>query len=136
MVQWLKGTLCHLFTTFHDSHFFQITNQMIETCKQYITCRGQEPIWSQEKAEVRKKLQQCIQLNQLYRKTYVTVKTQPFLPNQTSFNFSENYVFGKFDTFCERLEKILKMFDMIDDYNGLFERRMEGNVRYRLSNVK
>lgn len=56
------------------------------------------------------------------------VKAQPFLPNQVAFNFSENYVFGKFDTFCDRLAKIIAMFDLVDDYNHLFERRMEGKV--------
>ncbi|XP_052132221.1 dynein axonemal heavy chain 5, partial [Frankliniella occidentalis] len=109
-----------------SSLMVKITNQMIETCKQYVTCRGQESIWSQDRREVRQKLQQCIQLNRTYRKTYQIVKSQPFLPNQTSFNFSENYVFGKFDTFCDRLAKIICMFDLVDDYNSLFERRMEG----------
>ncbi|KAJ1525369.1 hypothetical protein ONE63_010185 [Megalurothrips usitatus] len=108
-----------------SSLMVKITNQMIETCKQYVTCRGQESIWSQDRREVRGKLQQCIQLNRTYRRTYQIVKSQPFLPNQTSFNFSENYVFGKFDTFCDRLGKIICMFDLVDDYNSLFERRME-----------
>lgn len=101
---------------------------MIETCKQYITSRGKETIWSQERNDVRQKLQHCIRLNKVYRSTYETVKAQPFLPDQIAFNFSENYVFGKFDTFCERLEKIIYTFDLIDDYNHLFEKRMEGDI--------
>ncbi|KAJ6635002.1 Dynein axonemal heavy chain 5, partial [Pseudolycoriella hygida] len=44
----------------------------------------------------------------------------------TPFGFSENFVFGKFDTFCDRLSKILSMFNLIDDYNHLFARRLEG----------
>ncbi|KAG5886924.1 hypothetical protein JTB14_034200 [Gonioctena quinquepunctata] len=104
----------------------KITNQMIETCKDYITCRGQESIWSQDRALIKDKLTQCIILNKVYRKTYSVVKTQPFLPRQEPFNFSENYVFGKFDAFCRRLMKIISMFDLIDDYSGLFQRRMEG----------
>nr|CAD7423858.1 unnamed protein product [Timema monikensis] len=104
----------------------QITNQMIDTCKQYVTCRGKETIWSQDRDEVRIKLVHCIKLNETYRRTYVLVKGQAFLPGQTSFGFSENYVFGKFDTFCDRLSKIIGMFDLVDDYNTLFQRRMEG----------
>lgn len=99
---------------------------MIETCKDYATCRGQETIWSQDRAFVKDKLTHCIMLNKVYRKTYALVKNQPFLPGQQSFNFSENYVFGKFDAFCRRLGKIISMFDLIDDYNSLFQRRMEG----------
>ncbi|XP_068620684.1 dynein axonemal heavy chain 5 [Battus philenor] len=109
-----------------SSLMVKITNQMIETCKQYITCRFKETIWTQERSFVREKLLHCINLNKTYRQTYINVKNQPFLPNTEQFSFSENYVFGKFDTFCKRLNKIIAMFDMMDDYNNLFEKRMEG----------
>lgn len=99
---------------------------MIETCKEYITCRGQETIWSQNGANIKDKLVQCIILNKIYKKTYNVVKNQAFVPAQKPFNFSENYVFGKYDAFCKRLSKIITMFDMIDDYTILFQRRMEG----------
>lgn len=99
---------------------------MIETCKSYITHRGKETIWSQDRSLVSTKLTNCIKLNYIYRETYYSVRGQPFIPNQTPFGFSENFVFGKFDTFCERLSKILSMFNLIDDYNHLFERRLEG----------
>lgn len=99
---------------------------MIETCKEYITCRGQESIWSQERANMKDKLTHCIILNRVYRKTYAVVRSQPIVAGQQTFNFSENYVFGKFDAFCRRLMKIMAMFDLIDDYTGLFQRRMEG----------
>ncbi|KAI8431136.1 hypothetical protein MSG28_001183, partial [Choristoneura fumiferana] len=103
-----------------------ITNQMIETCKQYITCRFKETIWSQDRALVRDKLIHCLNLNKTYRETYLFVKNQPFLPNTEQFSFSENYVFGKFDTFCKRVNKIISMFDLMEDYNHLFAKRMEG----------
>nr|XP_013189103.1 unnamed protein product [Amyelois transitella] len=109
-----------------SSLMVKITNQMIETCKQYITCRFKETIWSQERSLVREKLIHCINLNKTYRETYLFVKNQPFLPNTQQFSFSENYVFGKFDTFCKRLNKIIAIFDLMDDYNILFAKRMEG----------
>ncbi|KAL1518053.1 hypothetical protein ABEB36_001736 [Hypothenemus hampei] len=105
----------------------KVTNQMIETCKAYITFRGQESIWVQDRALVKDKLTQCIVLNKVYRKSYQIVKGQPALPfGNRPFNFSENYIFGKFDVFCKRLSKIIAMFDLIDDCTGLFQRRMEG----------
>ncbi|XP_045464260.1 dynein axonemal heavy chain 5 [Harmonia axyridis] len=104
----------------------KITNQMIETCKDYITCRGQESIWSQDRDIMREKLTQCIKLNKVYRKTYSLVKSQPVLPGQRQFNFSENYVFGKFDVFCRRLARIISTFNLIEDYTSLFKKRMEG----------
>lgn len=99
---------------------------MIETCKMYITSRCKETIWTQERNIVRTKLSNCIHLNKIYRNTYYGVREQPFLPDTVPFAFSENFVFGKFDIFCERLAKILFMFKLIDDYNQLFERRLEG----------
>lgn len=122
---------------------------MIETCKSYITFRGKETIWSQDRNIVRTRLTNCIKLNHMYRETYYGVREKPFLPNQSGyeilsnnffflfinnnnifaglrFGFSENFVFGKFDTFCDRLTKIIAMFNLIDDYNHLFARRLEG----------
>nr|XP_036233287.1 dynein heavy chain 5, axonemal isoform X1 [Bactrocera oleae] len=109
-----------------SSLMVKITNQMIETCKSYITCRSKETIWSQDRNVIRTKLGNCIKLNHIYHETYYTVREQPFLPNQTPFGFSENFVFGKFDTFCDRLSKIISMFNLIEDYTHLFERRLEG----------
>lgn len=45
---------------------------------------------------------------------------------EQEFSFSETHVFGRFDAFCARIRKILTMFDLIQDYQTLFERRMEG----------
>ncbi|XP_017781875.1 PREDICTED: dynein heavy chain 5, axonemal [Nicrophorus vespilloides] len=105
----------------------KITNQMIETCKDYITCRGKDTIWSQDRDLIKEKLIHCINLNYEYQKTYKIVKAHQMIPgHESTFSFSENYVFGKFNTFCERLKKIIAMFDLINDYNNLFQRRMEG----------
>ena len=110
---------------------------MIETCKQYITSRNTEPIWKQERVQVCQKLNDCIRLNSVYHNSYALVQQRnlPMTQNaSTEFKFSENYVFGKFDAFCNRLKKIILLFDLIEDYNKLFERRMEGklapNYRY------
>ena len=39
---------------------------------------------------------------------------------------SENYIFGKFDTFCRRLEKIADMLNTMEAYSGLADVRSEG----------
>ncbi|KAL1130923.1 hypothetical protein AAG570_012164 [Ranatra chinensis] len=108
-----------------SSLMVKITNQMIESCKQYVTCRGKETIWSQDRTQTREKLLSCIRLNKAYRLTYEHLKEQPLIPDQPPLQFSENYVFGKFDTFCTRLAKILGIFDLLDDYSSLFERRIK-----------
>ncbi|CAB0008024.1 unnamed protein product, partial [Nesidiocoris tenuis] len=103
----------------------EITNQMIKNCKQYITCHGKETIWSQDRAVTREKLVHCVKLNKAYHDSYIYVKEHNYVPDQPPLQFSENYVFGKFDTFCRRLTKIISMFNLVDDYNSLFECRME-----------
>lgn len=107
----------------------QITNQMIETCKQYITSRNTENIWKQDRIQVCQKLNDCIRLDSVYHSSYALVQQQntPVVSsNSRRFQFSENYVFGKFDAFCNRLKKIMSLFDLIEDYDKLFETRMEG----------
>ncbi len=44
----------------------KITNQVIRTCKRYITQGGRKTIWNQDRTEVEEKLMQCIKLNQDY----------------------------------------------------------------------
>ena len=40
----------------------KITNQVIRTCKRYITQGGRKTIWNQDRQEVEEKLMQCIKL--------------------------------------------------------------------------
>ena len=50
------------------------------------------------------------------------------IPNAFLFSFchSENYIFGKFDAFCKRLEKINDMIDTMTAFSGLQEIKIEG----------
>lgn len=107
---------------------------MIESCKLHITNRNKYTIWSQDREALTTKLNECIMLNKLYHNIYERVKNHHDAGRQ--FSFSENYVFGKFDAFCERLTKILTVFDTVDDYNGLFERRMESLLFGEGINIK
>lgn len=40
--------------------------------------------------------------------------------------YSENYIFGKFDTFCRRLERIADMVNTMEMFSGLGEIKIEG----------
>jgi len=51
-----------------SNHFaLQITNQMITACKSYITEQGYETVWTQPQADVLRKLDDCIKLNEEYQ---------------------------------------------------------------------
>ena len=57
------------------------------------------------------------------------------MPQLFSSLCSENYIFGKFDTFCRRLEKIADMLNTMEAYSGLSDVHIEGidliAVRYK-----
>jgi dynein heavy chain len=46
--------------------------------------------------------------------------------NERQWNFSENYIFGKFDTFCKRLDRIVDVLNTIESLSGLQNIRVEG----------
>jgi dynein heavy chain len=50
------------------------------------------------------------------------------MPNERPFEFSEMYIFGKFDTFTRRLKKIIEMFETISLYSHLSESKIEGMI--------
>nr|XP_006825999.1 PREDICTED: dynein heavy chain 5, axonemal [Saccoglossus kowalevskii] len=108
------------------SLFVKVTNQMITTCKAYIM-DGVAKVWEHERPELLKRLNQCIFLNEEYQKHFQ--KTKDKLrenPNERQFEFSENYIFGKFDTFCKRLERIANMMNTIENLSGLSDIKIEG----------
>ncbi|KAK7469847.1 hypothetical protein BaRGS_00036125 [Batillaria attramentaria] len=109
------------------SLFIKVTNQMITACKTYITDGSTETVWSLGPDVVRKRLRECIHLNEQYKFHYHEVKKNlEKLPGERQFDFSEMYIFGKFDTFSRRLEKIIEMFDIIDIYAHLPMLKLEG----------
>ncbi|XP_053402509.1 dynein axonemal heavy chain 5-like isoform X4 [Mercenaria mercenaria] len=109
------------------SLFVKITNQMITASKAYITNGGCETVWSQPSGEVIKKLNDCIRLNEEYQRCFHKTKEKlEKMPNERPFEFSEMYIFGKFDTFTKRLKNIIAIFDMFSVYSSLSESKIEG----------
>lgn len=47
-------------------------------------------------------------------------------PNEKQFEFSEMYIFGKFETFHRRLAKILDIFTTFKTYSVLQDSKIEG----------
>lgn len=46
-----------------SSLMIKITNQMIVACRDYVTNRGRETVWGQDRAVARSKLKHCLKLN-------------------------------------------------------------------------
>ena len=104
----------------------KVTNQIIISCKTYITKGGRVTIWNQDRKTVEEKLTQCIKLDSAYRDAYNKVKNATADQDIRAFNFSEKYVFGRFESFCTRLRNLISMFSKMSLYSGLFHNRMEG----------
>eukprot|EP00043_Microstomoeca_roanoka_P013217 m.129292 g.129292 ORF g.129292 m.129292 type:complete len:4796 (-) comp15694_c0_seq1:72-14459(-) len=113
----------------------KITNQMITACKQYIY--EKEPrIWEQDPKDLIERLSHCRQLNQHYQKSFKREKEKLLAtPERRQFDFSEMSIFGKFDTFCVRTEKIVQMLDLMDKWGRLAASKIDGiepiNVLFR-----
>lgn len=109
------------------SLFLKVTNQMIIACKAYVSENGTQTVWSQPQASLLRKLKDCIKLNKEYQACFQRTKEKiAQMPDQRPFDFSEMYIFGKFDTFTRRCEKIIDVFNTINQYVKLTESKIEG----------
>lgn len=101
---------------------------MITACKTYITDSRTETVWSLDQTVVKKRLRDCIHLNEQYKLHYhMTKEKLEIMPDEHQFDFSEMYIFGKFDTFARRLQKIIEMFETIESFSELPKSKIEGN---------
>ncbi|CAH8594477.1 unnamed protein product [Schistosoma turkestanicum] len=108
------------------SLFIKITNQMIVTCRKYIT-DGVSSIWDLPRPILLDRIHECIRLNIEYQENFRKVRQRlQENPSGRQFDFSENYIFGKFDVYTTRLKKILKILDNIDNFNVLLDFKAEG----------
>jgi dynein heavy chain len=108
------------------SLFVKITNQMITGCKEYIYEDGQK-LWEHERTRLLNKLNDCLKLNEAYQKIFhETKKKLQENPDDKQFDFSEMYIFGKFDAFCKRIQRVIDMFDNIEKFSSLQSLGVEG----------
>ncbi|NXC02597.1 DYH8 protein, partial [Orthonyx spaldingii] len=109
------------------SLLIKVTNQIITTCKTYITDAGLNGVWEQETSVVIGKIKECICLLKEYQKCFCEAK-QETLENlgEKAFEVSEVYIFGKSEAFCRRLEKIMEMIALEQNFNKLALCAIEG----------
>lgn len=89
----------------------QVTNQMVTACKKYITDDGVTRVWDQPCQPLIGKLQVCVNLYKNYQAVFQRTKKKiEETPGEKPFEFSEMYIFGKFETFCKRLDKVFNYY--------------------------
>ncbi|GAA55986.1 dynein heavy chain 5 axonemal [Clonorchis sinensis] len=109
------------------SLFIKVTNQMITACRQYITNRARDTVWTQSPKDLLKKIHDSCHLNEAYQATFHQVKSameESDCPRK--FDLSEMHVFGKFNLFCRRLRAIEEAFRLIELYARLKASQIEG----------
>ena len=110
----------------------KITNVVIQSCRRYITDNGVANIWDQDPEIIEEKLTACIKLNQQYRDAYHEIRKRKEGREKKEFSFSEQYIFGRFDYFCTRLQNILNMFGKIKTNSQLFKSKFENLLAWDL----
>uniref|UniRef100_A0A8D3AF65 Dynein heavy chain 5 axonemal n=1 Tax=Scophthalmus maximus TaxID=52904 RepID=A0A8D3AF65_SCOMX len=107
------------------SLLLKVTNQMISTCRSYLL-QGVARIWDHSRPELLQRISECCHLNDQYQRSFQSVRDQlKENPENRQFDFSENYIFGKFDAFCRRLEKIADMASTLEDLADLIYSRYQ-----------
>ena len=111
--------------------FVKITNQMIKTCRQKV--EYPEPggsrvkLWDQNPADLLRRLEMSLNLNDAYQELYrITKEKLQGQPKVKQFDFNESRIFGKFDLYCKRVQKLMDMFSTIVQFTELERHKVEG----------
>ncbi|NXE58453.1 DYH8 protein, partial [Calcarius ornatus] len=109
------------------SLLIKVTNQMVTTCKAYITDAGLNRLWDQETPVVIGKINECIHLLREYQKCFHEAREETSKNlGEKALEVSEVYIFGKSEAFCRRLEKIMEMIVIEQNFNALTQCAIEG----------
>ena len=82
---------------------------MVKACKGFLTDDGLTRIWEQSYDSLMIKVNSCSKLYKSYQQAFQRAKKKiEETPHERPFDFSEMYIFGKFDAFCKRLDKVMQ----------------------------
>lgn len=105
----------------------KISNQMVAACRRYLTDDGTLSVWNQEPKVMVDKLNKCIELYEMYRGSYEATKVElQNSPDGKHFDVSVNHIFGRFEKFCDRLKKIIKILEIFNLYGAVHESHIDG----------
>ncbi|KAK5607192.1 Dynein heavy chain 8, axonemal [Crenichthys baileyi] len=107
--------------------FIKVTNQLVTACRAHITDQGKSFIWDQDGERLIGKMQDCITLFQEYQSCFQKTRRQATgNPGKNSFEVSERQIFGMFENFCKRLEKIKQIITVFKTFESLGKSKIEG----------
>ena len=109
--------------------FLKISNQIIKMCRKHILCPAGVPvkIWEQDPSDLLPRLESCLKLNEAYRELYLSAKEKlRSMPKSRQFDFNEQKIFGRLDSLCKRIQKLIDMFTTIAQFSELASHTIEG----------
>ncbi|XP_056290618.1 LOW QUALITY PROTEIN: dynein axonemal heavy chain 5-like [Pseudoliparis swirei] len=117
------------------SLLLKVTNQMIATCRSFLS-QGAARVWDLHRAVLLQRVSDCCLLNVEYQKNFQSVRDKlRENPEERQFDFSENSIFGRFDAFCLRLQKVADVTSSLQRLEVLQHMKVEGSekiyVRYQ-----
>ncbi|XP_019212660.1 dynein heavy chain 5, axonemal-like [Oreochromis niloticus] len=81
-----------------SSLLLKVTNQMISTCRSYLL-QGVRRVWEHSRPVLLQQISDYCNLNAAYQRSFHSVRDKlRGNPENRQFDFSENYIFGKFDS--------------------------------------
>ena len=98
---------------------------MVAACKQYITEGSESRIWDVEPELLLDKLAACKNLYDHYQQSFHASKNKVKV-DEKPLEISEMYVFGKFASFCRRLDYIHSVVNTVQQFSVLKESHIEG----------
>ncbi|CAG9855812.1 unnamed protein product [Phyllotreta striolata] len=104
----------------------KISNQMIKNCREYLNCNDTKTVWNQLKVVVLDKIKVCLDLYLKYYQCYKHTKQVMVDLKEKALDCSEMYIFGKFENFKNRLQKIVYILQTTMKYSILKNSTIEG----------
>lgn len=84
-------------------------------------------LWDIPKQELLDRINESKKLFQEYQKNFHKTKDKlKSMENEPQWDFSENYIFGKFEAFCKRLDKVADVITIIESLASLNTVKIEG----------
>ncbi|KAL7306281.1 hypothetical protein TKK_0001713 [Trichogramma kaykai] len=109
------------------SMFVKMTNQIIISCKSYLTDYNTTNIWDVPIPEMISRIKECVQLNNSYHHLYTSIKQKmENVFHENTIRISEVHIFGKFHTFTQRIIKIVEILNISLSYSILNRSTIEG----------
>ena len=100
---------------------------MVVACQGYITDDGSVKVWDLPPTLLLQRITACKNLYSRYQESFMQTKakSQEILQGE-ALEVSEMYVFGKFKSFCNRLDNIRLMVESIQAFSALSQSNIEG----------